>query len=338
MEPQAEMTAANDTSDEYLQPPTCEKVPCREPYDVFHYDMRGLSFDTNYTAVLRSTDTSENVTSSSVAVSFKTPTCLECYQFNFSVCAPGPPSQLEVREVPQPTSTWVVPPSHGVQIAWSPPAYASEENPLLGYQVTIEEQKVLFDVSHGPASRIRRSVSAETEEWNDSPKAGTDLASQREFLQLRSRAFSGLRKSSDPFEVPFGVLKVEEAIGSGAFSVVHKAQAWIGKVRETVAVKMLKEDPTPEERRNLLREIELLKLVGRHPNVVSLRAYCTVGPVLALVVEYCPLGDLRTYLNRKRKQFEKEGIMVRRHPEESEEDNCGPGMSSTTSVDSGLPE
>ncbi|XP_049273531.1 tyrosine-protein kinase receptor torso-like [Rhipicephalus sanguineus] len=68
---------------------------------------------------------------------------------------------------------------------------------------------------------------------------------------------------------------------------------------------MLKDNPTTEERRNLQREIELLKLVGKHANVVNMRAYCTIGSRLALVVEYCPLGDLRTYLIRIRARLAK---------------------------------
>lgn len=55
-----------------------------------------------------------------------------------------------------------------------------------------------------------------------------------------------------------------------------------------------------EDKADLLQEVELLKLVGDHRNIVSLRGYCTTGPVTALLVEYCPLGDLRTYLTKKR--------------------------------------
>uniref|UniRef100_A0A1S4L1I0 Uncharacterized protein n=2 Tax=Ixodes scapularis TaxID=6945 RepID=A0A1S4L1I0_IXOSC len=59
---------------------------------------------------------------------------------------------------------------------------------------------------------------------------------------------------------------------------------------------------TPEEKRGLLQEIELLKLVGPHPNIVSLRACCTSGSVMALLLEYCPLGDLKTYLTKIRRR------------------------------------
>ncbi|XP_077526040.1 uncharacterized protein LOC144137897 [Haemaphysalis longicornis] len=378
-----------------------------EAYEVFHYDMRGLSFDTNYTVILRSTDSVEKETGNPATMWFKTPSCLDCYQFNFSLCAPGPPSTLKVHEVSRPASTWVAPPARGVQIAWSPPAYTSEENRVLGYQVILEEEKSVFDLDTKPAPRIRRSVGADTEQvsvtdirngaryrvlvqaqslaglgqpavteyrthksgilnsvllwtagtcavlvlvlaatatcyavqarhkrrerfgWESGETTGSlNFGSSFEFGQLRKHAFRLIRKPSDPFEIHYAELDVQESIGRGAFGVVHRAQIWIGKVQETVAVKTLRDGATPEERRNLLREIELLKLVGQHPNVVSLRGYCTTGRTVALVVEYCPLGDLRAYLVRTRY------AQLGRETHGSEVTGSG----SPTSIDSGLPE
>ncbi|KAM7295781.1 hypothetical protein ISCGN_021035 [Ixodes scapularis] len=123
-----------------------------------------------------------------------------------------------------------------------------------------------------------------------------------EFVELKKKALQVLKKSSDPYELPYESVHIEEVIGQGAFAVVHRAYAWIGKVRETVAVKTLKQSFTPEEKRGLLQEIELLKLVGPHPNIVSLRACCTTGSVMALLLEYCPLGDLKTYLTKIRRR------------------------------------
>lgn len=157
--------------------------------------------------------------------------------------------------------------------------------------------------------------------------------SPRHFLQLQRNAFRLLRKSGDTYEIPFETLELREKIGQGAFSVVHRAHVWLGKVRETVAVKMLKDNPTSEERRNLQREIELLKLVGKHTNVVNMRAYCTMGPRLALVVEYCPLGDLKTYLVRIR-----ERLVSETYEKESKKGDPGFLNVSTTSTDSGIPE
>ncbi|KAL1438474.1 hypothetical protein MTO96_048085 [Rhipicephalus appendiculatus] len=365
-------------------------IKLSKPYDVFHYDIRGLRFDTNYTLVLRSTDTTEKLNSGPVTVWFKTPSCLDCYQFNFSLCAPGPPSQLMVHEVERPSPTWVAPPSHGLQIAWSPPAYASEENRVLGYQVTIEEERSIFDIRKKPTRRIKRTVNAETQQMSvseifdgalyrvlvqaqspaglgqpavtkysilsrvpiisivdfqkldeASPAAASSKkspdteqqSSASQFLRLHRNAFRVLRRSGDTYEVPYEALQIHEEIGRGAFSVVHRAHVWLGKVRETVAVKMLKDKPTTEERRNLQREIELLKLVGKHANVVNMRACCTMGSRLALVVEYCPLGDLRTHLIKIRARLAKGAC-------ENASDSGDPELLnvSTSSTDSGIQE
>lgn len=53
-----------------------------------------------------------------------------------------------------------------------------------------------------------------------------------------------------------------------------------------------------DEVRQLNQEIEIMKQVGPHPNIVSMKGYITQnvqnGPIL--VVEYCPKGSLLSYL------------------------------------------
>lgn len=54
------------------------------------------------------------------------------------------------------------------------------------------------------------------------------------------------------------------------------------------------------DRRQLMDEIENIKNVGSHPNIVSVLGYCTKPPDICLVVEYCHLGDLQSYLRKIR--------------------------------------
>lgn len=49
-----------------------------------------------------------------------------------------------------------------------------------------------------------------------------------------------------------------------------------------------------------LREIRLMKALGRHSQVVSLLGACMTSEPILLVLEYCALGDLRGYLSSKR--------------------------------------
>ncbi|ESO98472.1 hypothetical protein LOTGIDRAFT_54120, partial [Lottia gigantea] len=55
-----------------------------------------------------------------------------------------------------------------------------------------------------------------------------------------------------------------------------------------------------EERRNLLLEIEAMKQLGHHRNLISLIACCSIGKDICLVMDYCPLGDLRNFLRKDR--------------------------------------
>lgn len=60
----------------------------------------------------------------------------------------------------------------------------------------------------------------------------------------------------------------------------------------------ISDNATTEEARELVQEIEIMKQVGSHPNIVSMIGYISHnvqhGPIL--VVEYCPKGSLLSYL------------------------------------------
>ena len=62
------------------------------------------------------------------------------------------------------------------------------------------------------------------------------------------------------------------------------------------------DNATDERRREFLAEIELMKKVGKHQNVLSfLGCWPTTKPLL-LITEYVAHGDLRQWLIRKRSQ------------------------------------
>ena len=52
-----------------------------------------------------------------------------------------------------------------------------------------------------------------------------------------------------------------------------------------------------------MKEIELMKSIGRHPNIVSIIGCVSVGEPLCLVVEHVPQGDLLHYLRRHRSRL-----------------------------------
>ena len=64
------------------------------------------------------------------------------------------------------------------------------------------------------------------------------------------------------------------------------------------------DNATEEQRREFLSEIELMKEIGRHQNVLSFIGCWTTTKPLLLIIEYVAHGDLRQWLIRKRKQVD----------------------------------
>ena len=56
------------------------------------------------------------------------------------------------------------------------------------------------------------------------------------------------------------------------------------------------------DRQEFLDEIQLMKAVGEHRNIVNMVGCCTVEEPMFLLVEYAPYGDLLHYLRKQRKK------------------------------------
>ena len=61
------------------------------------------------------------------------------------------------------------------------------------------------------------------------------------------------------------------------------------------------DDPSKTQKEEFTFEIEQMKLLGSHKNVVSMVGCCTIQEKMFLVIEYVPCGDLLTWLRRRRK-------------------------------------
>ena len=64
---------------------------------------------------------------------------------------------------------------------------------------------------------------------------------------------------------------------------------------------MCLDDPSEGQKEEFLQEIEQMKLLGAHQNIVSLVGCCTLQERKFLVIEYVPFGDLLQWLRRKRR-------------------------------------
>ena len=62
------------------------------------------------------------------------------------------------------------------------------------------------------------------------------------------------------------------------------------------AVKMLKEGHTDAEMIDFVKEMEMMKMIGKHINIINLLGVCTQDGPLYVVVEYAEHGNLRDFL------------------------------------------
>ncbi|XP_030067457.1 fibroblast growth factor receptor 4 isoform X2 [Microcaecilia unicolor] len=107
------------------------------------------------------------------------------------------------------------------------------------------------------------------------------------------------------WEFPGDRLRLGKPLGEGCFGQVVKAEAYgINKNRPekvlTVAVKMLKENSTEKDLADLISEMELMKWMGQHKNILNLLGVCTQGGPLYMIVEYASKGNLREFLRARR--------------------------------------
>ncbi|EDV24763.1 uncharacterized protein TRIADDRAFT_25090 [Trichoplax adhaerens] len=110
-------------------------------------------------------------------------------------------------------------------------------------------------------------------------------------------------KSHDKWEYPKSKLTLGDELGHGAYGQVVQGEAidiqdHVGTT--VVAVKMLKSDALDIERRSLLAELDMLKSLDKHQNIISLLGCCTYEAPLLIIVEFACHGDLLKYLRSNR--------------------------------------
>ena len=66
----------------------------------------------------------------------------------------------------------------------------------------------------------------------------------------------------------------------------------------------MSDDATESEFKDLASELKILIHIGEHQNIVNLLGACTVSGSLCVILEYCPHGDLSSFLRGKRDVFE----------------------------------
>ncbi|XP_028657451.1 fibroblast growth factor receptor 3 isoform X1 [Erpetoichthys calabaricus] len=165
----------------------------------------------------------------------------------------------------------------------TPPVQKLSKFPLKRQQVSLESNSSMN--SNTPLVRIARLSSSD----------GPVLANVSE-----------LELPADPkWEFPRTRLTLGKPLGEGCFGQVVMAEA-IGIDKDkpnkpmTVAVKMLKDDATDKDLSDLVSEMEMMKMIGKHKNIINLLGACTQDGPLYVLVEYASKGNLREYLRARR--------------------------------------
>ncbi|XP_041855035.1 fibroblast growth factor receptor 1-A isoform X2 [Melanotaenia boesemani] len=153
---------------------------------------------------------------------------------------------------------------------------------------------------------LRRQVSVDS---SSSIHSGVMLVRPSRLSSSGSPMLSGVSEyelPQDPrWELPRDKLVLGKPLGEGCFGQVVMAEA-LGLDKEKpnrvtkVAVKMLKSDATEKDLSDLISEMEMMKIIGKHKNIINLLGACTQDGPLYVIVEYASKGNLREYLRARR--------------------------------------
>lgn len=171
--------------------------------------------------------------------------------------------------------------------------------------VTHWTKKVIVEPASRPSSGAATAVSGgDSQSQEPLLMPMVKIQKQKSSAPIDCLTISEYELPVDPdWEFPRASLTLGKSLGEGAFGkVVHAEAHGILKqgVTTTVAVKMLKEGHTDAEMMDLVSEMEMMKMIGRHVNIINLLGCCTQDGPLYVVVEYAPLGNLRDFLRQQR--------------------------------------
>uniref|UniRef100_H3AMP8 Fibroblast growth factor receptor n=1 Tax=Latimeria chalumnae TaxID=7897 RepID=H3AMP8_LATCH len=153
---------------------------------------------------------------------------------------------------------------------------------------------------------LRRQFSLES---NSSGKSSASLVRVARLSSSCTPMLAGVMEFELPldpkWEFSRDKLILGKQLGEGCFGQVVRAEA-SGLDKEspdrtaTVAVKMLKDDATDKDLADLISEMEMMKIMDKHKNIINLLGVCTQDGPVYVIVEYASKGNLREYLRARR--------------------------------------
>ena len=111
----------------------------------------------------------------------------------------------------------------------------------------------------------------------------------------------------------------DEMLGAGNFGKVFKGEAtglFYPESKTTVAIKTINNACSKNEVESLFCEIKILSNLSLHFNLVNMMGACTTSPgkhkEMWLLLEFCELGDMKTFMKQNYKELEKCFISYKR--------------------------
>uniref|UniRef100_A0A8C5LUB1 Fibroblast growth factor receptor 3 n=1 Tax=Leptobrachium leishanense TaxID=445787 RepID=A0A8C5LUB1_9ANUR len=179
---------------------------------------------------------------------------------------------------------------------------------IVTYRMKVPSKKAMNTPTVQKVSKfpLKRQVSLES---NSSMNSNTPLVRITHLSSSDGGVLANVSELGLPpdpkWELSRTRLTLGKPLGEGCFGQVVMAEA-IGIERDkpnkavTVAVKMLKDDATDKDLSDLVCEMEMMKSIGKHKNIINLLGACTQDGPLYVLVEYASKGNLREYLRTRR--------------------------------------
>eukprot|EP01034_Spumella_vulgaris_P000004 gene4-5_t len=159
-----------------------------------------------------------------------------------------------------------------------------------------EDSVIAMRCTRGPSAERSRSAAASSclfvvdthNGLGETSVINADLELVASILALIERE-AAVVTSSHPVSIPFSDITIGEQIGSGALKVAF-AGTWVAKRGVSVCITQQHAGP------GIAAELDILRTIGRHPNLVRFYGYSLQLGKCYFVVERAPLGSLHEYL------------------------------------------
>ncbi|XP_064542287.1 tyrosine-protein kinase receptor torso isoform X1 [Drosophila montana] len=346
------------TDSQSMEAPT--PVHFRDPRQLYSYTIPNMEFGEQFRIGVRTVNDKNSLESPVQWLILQAPSCLDWFDYNYTLCAPLKPSNVSVQQ--QHFDQDVL----ALNVSWSLPRYLPDYYTLYILDLHTDSEQAKYTVagnaSHFYISNItvlgtnfevhlvahteggqnasmqflskaplevwmkessviklilflvvpvccilalcsmtlrkhrrQECKKLETKELKSAPNQATDfhLSLINNSSLLATLATEDNFELDDELEVEPHAVLLQDVLGEGAFGLVRRG---VYKQRQ-VAVKLLKDQPNEEDVQAFKCEIQMLRAVGRHPNIVGIVGYSTrFSNRMMLLTEYCGLGSLQSFL------------------------------------------